>query len=540
MSERSYAITRTLSSVFLVVCLLLFVIRTWHWPLMGDAALMHYIVFLMDRGMAPYRDIVDPNMPTTLLIEGTVMHLFGGNSLSWRLFDLSLLAVSAIAMFVICKPYSRFAALFAASLFALIHGRDGLVELGQRDLTMTVSLLLGYAFLFTGLRTDSRTDHQIGPRPLPPQKTSPWMTALFGFFCGTAATIKPSVLFLAPVVLLLATIALKRRQQPFVSHIVAGLLGTLTPILLILAWLHHQHITANFLRTLTQLLPYFLLLGPRSYPHLILHSISSTMLPIVLLWLPIVLLKEDWITWERAALLVAVLFGLASFYLQRKGFPYHRYPSEAFLLLLIGIDFATILETKPTNGRLRFTTNNTLLPGLAMAGIVAGVVFVAGGSTAHALWQDWRNQEFDTMLRADLNRLGGEKLNNRVQCLDMADGCIPTLYNMRLVQATGYLYDCYMFSNQPGTERDRSREAFWQAITKNSPSVFVVSSNDCDSATQRPGYAYQKMSRWPQFNDYLNANYHLDAERIPPHMVNAGSSPSKPLGYRVYVQNNLN
>jgi len=532
MSDRSYAITRTLSSVFLMVCLLLFVIRTWHWPLMGDAALMHYVVFLMDSGMAPYRDIVDPNMPTTLLIEGAVMHLFGGNSLTWRLFDLSLLAISGLAIFVICKPYSRFAALFAASLFALIHGRDGLVELGQRDLTMTVCLLLGYAFLFTGLRAD--------PTAHPPNKTSPWMTALFGFFCGFAATIKPSVLFLAPAALLLAAIALRRRQHPFVAPLIAGLLGMLTPILLILAWLQHQHITTDFIRTLTQLLPYFLLLGPRSYPHLILHSISSVMLPVVLLWLPIVILKKDWITWERAVLLVAVLFGLASFYLQRKGFPYHRYPSEAFLLLLIGIDFTTILKTNPADWRLRFTTNNKLFPGLAMAGIVVGVVFVAGGSTAHALWQDWRNQEFDTMLRADLNRLGGEKLNNRVQCLDMADGCIPTLYNMRLVQSTGYLYDCYMLSSQPGTERDRSREAFWQAIMKNPPAVFVVSSNDCDSATQRPGYAYQKMSRWPQFDDYLKANYHLDAERIPPHMVNSGSSPSKPLGYRIYVQNNLN
>ncbi|NYF91719.1 hypothetical protein RBB79_18830 [Tunturiibacter empetritectus] len=530
MSDRPYAITRTLSSIFLVVCLLLFILRTWHWPLMGDAALMHYVVFLMDHGMAPYRDIVDPNMPTTLLIEGTVMHLFGGNSLPWRLFDLSLLAVSGIAMFVISKPYSRFAALFAASLFTLIHGRDGLVELGQRDLTMTVCLLIGYAFLLTGLRTHHRA--------LPPKKTRPWMTATFGFFCGVAATIKPSVLFLAPAVLLLAAIALKRRQQPFVSHLIAGLLGMLTPILLILAWLQHQHITADFFRTLTQLLPYFLLLGPRSYPHLVLHSISSVMLPIVLLWLPIVLLKKDWITWERAALLVAVLFGLASFYLQRKGFPYHRYPSEAFLLLLIAIDFTTILKTRPAHWRLRFTTNNKLLPALAITGIVVGVVFVAGGSTAHALWQDWRNQEFDTMLRADLNRLGGEKLDNRVQCLDMADGCIPTLYNMRLVQSTGYLYDCYMLSNQPGAEQDRSREAFWHAIMKNPPAVFVVSSNDCDPATQRPGYTYQKMSRWPQFDDYLQANYHLDVERIPPHMVNAGSSPSKPLGYRIYTKNN--
>jgi hypothetical protein len=175
-----------------------------------------------------------------------------------------------------------------------------------------------------------------------------------------------------------------------------------------------------------------------------------------------------------------------------------------------------------------------------MAGIVIGVFFIGGGSTAHALWQDWRNQEFDILLHADLNRLGGQTLATRVQCLDMADGCIPTLYNMRLVQATGFLYDCYMFSAQPGPERDHAREAFWQSITKNPPSVFVVSSNDCDPPTARPAYDYKKISRWPQFNDYLNANYHLDVERIPPHMVNSGSSPSKPLGYRIYVKNNLN
>jgi hypothetical protein len=527
MSDRSYALTRTLASVFLVGCLLLFVIRTWHWPLMGDAALMHYVVFLMDHGMAPYRDIVDPNMPTTLLIEGAVMHLFGGDSLTWRLFDLFLLAVSAVAMYVICRPYSRFAALFAASLFALIHGRDGLIELGQRDLTMTACLLIAYAFLFTGLRA------------LPTQKTKPWMTAIFGIFCGIAATIKPSVLFLAPTVLVFAAITLRRRNRPFVAHIVCGLLGMLIPILSVFAWLHHQHIVSNFIQTLSQLLPYFLLLGARSYPHLIVHSISFTMLPVVLLWLPIALLKKDWMTWERTALLVAVLFGLASFYLQKKGFPYHRYPSEAFLLLLVGIDFTSILQTNALQQQLRLSVSNKLLPSLAIAGVLVGVVFIGGGSTAHALWQDWHNQEFDTMLRADLSRLGGQSLANRIQCLDMADGCIPTLYNMHLVQATGFLYDCYMFSAQPGPERDHAREAFWQSITKNPPSVFVVSSNDCDPPTARPAYEYRKLSRWPQFNDYLNTNYHLDVERIPPHMVNSGSSPSKPLGYQIYVQNDL-
>lgn len=42
------------------------VIMSWHWPLIGDAPLFHYDNFLMDRGMAPYRDIAEMNLPGTL------------------------------------------------------------------------------------------------------------------------------------------------------------------------------------------------------------------------------------------------------------------------------------------------------------------------------------------------------------------------------------------------------------------------------------------------------------------------------------------
>ncbi|WP_158942216.1 hypothetical protein [Granulicella sp. S190] len=528
MSDRLYATTRTISTIFLLGCLFLFVLRTWHWPLMGDAALMHYIVFLMDHGMAPYRDIIDPNMPTTLLIEGAVMHFFGGNSLTWRLFDLFLLATAAVSMFVLCKPYSWFAGLFAASLFALIHGRDGLIDLGQRDLTMAVALLIAYAFLFTGLRV-----HQA-------EATKPWATTLFGFFCGVAVTVKPSILLLVPCVLCLEAVALRRRGRPFLAHTLGGLLGLLVPVVLTAAWLYHHHVLPDFLHTVFQLVPYLLRLGTRTSGHLLAHLLSSVMLPIVLLWLPIVLLKKDWLTWERAALVVAVLFGFMSFYVQKRGYPYHRYPSEAFLLLLIAIDFTTVLPPTPPASPLRFAVPDSLLPRLALLGIIVGVFVIGGGSTAHALWQDWRNQEFDTMLRADLTRLGGPALSGKVQCLDVSDGCPPALYNMRLVQSTGHLYDCYLFSLQPIAERDRVRQQFWQQITSNPPTVFVVSSNDCEAWPEHPGYKYQKMSRWPQFNDYLKTNYHLDVERIPPHMVNAGSSPSKPLGYRIYVRNTLN
>jgi hypothetical protein len=556
VSNRLYVWTRALSFVFLLLCLTLFVVKTWHWPLIGDAALMHYIVFLMHHGMAPYRDIVDPNLPTTLVIEAVVIHFFGGGSLAWRLFDLFLLAVTGAAMVVIARPYDWIAGFFAASLFALVHGRDGTMLLGERDLTMTAFLVIGYAFLFEALRTAPaelanssgsvpKTVTNMGaPRAnfrgpalsgLKPHSYSPGLLMLlFGFFCGAAATIKPTVLLLPVTLLVMAAIVLRRRGEPFRSAILSGVVGTLVPMLLSLAYVWHKHVTGAFFATLLDLIPYFARLGTRSFGHLVVHSISSVLLPFIVLWVIVILFERKRLTWERAALLAGIVFGLASFYLQRKGYSYHRYPSEAFFLLLASIDLAAVFRQKESAPSLR---RHSLQQRLALAGILIGAVFIGGGSTLHALRLDWRNQEFDTLLQADLNRLGDRQLDGHIQCLDMGDGCIPTLYNMRLVQATGFLYDCYLFSPIHAAEQDRYREAFWQAIQRNPPTVFVISSNDCEVYPAKPSYNYQKTTQWQPFDIWLKSNYHLVANRVPPHMVYTGSSPSIPLGYKIYLHN---
>src|ERR1700761_9495357 len=171
-------------------CVALFMVRTWHWPLVGDAPLMHYVVFLMDHGRVPYRDIVDINLPGTYLIEGLVIHLFGGGSLAWRIFDFSLVGPVAAAMAAMARPYNWFATVFAATIFLFIHGRDGLIQLGQRDLMSTALLLLAYAFLFRGMR--SQEDEK---------RFSAF--ALFGLCAGVSATVKPTALILGPVLLML-------------------------------------------------------------------------------------------------------------------------------------------------------------------------------------------------------------------------------------------------------------------------------------------------------------------------------------------------
>ena len=148
----------------LSVSALLYFAWSWRWPLVGDASLIHYIGWLIGRGWAPYREIGDMNMPGSYLIEIAAMHVFGMGDLAWRLFDFALMAAATASFFVITRargapsfaaPSRRvgpedgwLAGLFAACLFILVHGRDGLAEGGQRDLTMAVCLVVATAFLF--------------------------------------------------------------------------------------------------------------------------------------------------------------------------------------------------------------------------------------------------------------------------------------------------------------------------------------------------------------------------------------------------------
>ena len=99
-----------LFSAIVAACLVFFVIWTWHWPLVGDAVLVDYAVFLLEHGMAPYRQIVDVQMPGTYLVDWLVLHVFGTGAIGLRLFDFTLLATVICAMQVIAwRPKGKFA-----------------------------------------------------------------------------------------------------------------------------------------------------------------------------------------------------------------------------------------------------------------------------------------------------------------------------------------------------------------------------------------------------------------------------------------------
>ena len=188
-----------LTSYFLV-CAGIFVLVTAHWKQVNDPAQLSYLCFLMDHGMAPYRDLLEINMPGIYLVNWSVMHTLGEGSIPWRIFDLSLTGVAAWAMIIIARPYDWLAGALGATLFALYHGRDGAGQAGQRDFIIAVLLLCAYAFLFEFFR-----------------RRRTWAIFAFGLCAGMAATIKPTPLPFVFLILILAAMRWKRTGEPIIG-----------------------------------------------------------------------------------------------------------------------------------------------------------------------------------------------------------------------------------------------------------------------------------------------------------------------------------
>jgi hypothetical protein len=224
LRDRSLRFIEIGLSAVLLVCTALYVFWTWRWPLVGDSSLMHYIAFLMDHGMAPYRDVADMNLPGSFLIEWLVMHTYGGGALAWRLFDLTVLLAMAAGLVAIAWPYDWFAGVFSAVLMMLIHGRDGIFDTGQRDLTMAALVVLGYAFLFR-----ARRRHAV------------WAAGLFGFCMAAAGAIKPTFLPLGVVLLAFLAIAQRKERRPIGEAVAYGIAGLLLPGTIVVAFLLREH-----------------------------------------------------------------------------------------------------------------------------------------------------------------------------------------------------------------------------------------------------------------------------------------------------------
>ena len=503
----------------LAVLVVAFVALTRHWPMVGDAALLHYSVFLIEHGWVPYRDLPDINMPGAYWATAAAMKLPGQPDVAWRIFDLGLVALAGCGYYVIARPYSRFAALFATAMLLLVHGQDGVQQAGQRDLVIAVLLILGSAALIEGMRRQQ------------------WTYALpFGLAMGLAATIKPTAAPLGLVLLAMATLhqcgwwrergtqSQDRGLRPAALRwMVAGLGSMCVGPLVMLVWMLRHHALDAWLQLQKILLPYYASLERRPFGFTLSHSISP-IAALAVLWLASVMVgRPRWPTAERLLVAAATLLNLVALLAQGKALPYQRYPMLVFLLLLISVDLATSLRS---NSKARY---------VAAAGLACGALILAPLALVRVHRFDARPQEFDAMLTSDLERLGGSVLSGHVQCMDTIQDCLPTLFKLRWLPATNTLSDAVLFGPGEKPAVQLMRERFMREAQATPPRVIVVVSGSFLDGTS----GYSKLEEWPEFARWLAAHYTLVAQRTPPHMVRWWSRPQPPAGYRLYVSHDV-
>src|SRR5215207_7013337 len=104
---------------------------------------MHYIAWRIADGAVPYRDVFDMNFPGVYLVHLAVVTLLGPGDAAWRVFDLGVTALAAIAVAAIAAPWGRVAATGGAGFFAAYHLASGAWNAGQRDFLLCPCLLAG-------------------------------------------------------------------------------------------------------------------------------------------------------------------------------------------------------------------------------------------------------------------------------------------------------------------------------------------------------------------------------------------------------------
>ena len=529
----------------LAVSALLFFLWTWRWPLVGDSSGLHYLVFLMGRGWAPYRQLGDQQFPGAYMVEFAAMHIFGIGSLGWRLFDFALMALAASAFFALTrpaqpdsvlpgptpsKPISTRAAtpidtgwlpgLFAAALFILAHGRDGLSQGGQRDLSMAVLLVLGASFLAQSVRRHS----------IP-------YSALFGLLSGLAFSIKPTVLPLSFAQLALVCFGLRRSRAPWVGHAAWATAAFLVAPALALCFLLREHALRAFLDGFKGFVPYYTSLGHRPFTYVLIHSLSPV-LPLVIAWLAVLALRAsghprtiDWKRhWERKLLVTGAIFAFVDCIMQARALPYYRYPLLAFLLPLVALDLFRALAV-PATPFTSHPLSRRAAPALAYLAVGFGGFFLAPQSAILIHRDRWWETSFITSLERNLYALGGPALSRHIQFLDSTSGCPNVFYRMRLEPASGVLADYVLLGRSSIPIVRQTRRQFAHDIFPDPPRVIVVSSPLFMDTLGNFG----KLTRWPELEAFLATRYNLAVQWSPTHTERWWSREEYPDSYRIYT-----
>jgi hypothetical protein len=472
----------------------------YSWPLVHDAPLIHYVVFLMDNGWSPYRDIVEMNMPGAYVTEAWAMRLFGGDAFGWWLWDAVLGLVVIAGSLWIAGAHRKWAGLVAGSLTYITHLSEGPANLGQRDWAVTALLILSVAFLFEAIR----------------KRQPVWMVG-FMFLCGAAASIKPPAILPGGLLLIAACwqqcnalrfagrVTLYKRIGAMVAWSIAG---GLVAAAVVIGYLVRWGTFNDLVGLLKGLLPYYTGLHRVALMQLAKGAFVYPILVIPALF--IFFGSKSWKKWDSNFLILASAAGTLMFFIQDKGWVYHLYTERAFVAL-----WATLELERTLNRGVKWEQ------GVAIAALAVTLLFTTPKLVLAAHRAVYPVESFEH-LNADLADLGGPKLSGQVQCLDMTmGGCINALYRQHIVQSTGFIYDYYLFPKVPTAVTRSLQDRFMKEVYSSEPGLIIISSHTWPADV----FGYDQINNWPDFKKFLEKNYYIEREY----------KGENSLGYRIYA-----
>jgi hypothetical protein len=464
-----------------------------HWPLVHDEPIMHYVVFLTSHGLAPYKDIIDMQMPGSYITDELVIHILGPGSGAEIIWDFLNCVITVLAAAWITGPKRRAAGLIAGCLTCMWHLKDGAWCLGERDWVVTALLFLSVACLLQSIRKNQ----------------SAWVG--LAFLCaGLAASIKPPALLIPLACFGVILVRVAPRASFIKGSVFWSVLGLLVPMSIVAAYILSFNVMHEFIKSMTSLTPYYASLQRLSVKTLI--SSVTILIQLGIIAAAMFFAKKSWRSTESSLLLVAAACGGLLYLIQGKGFSYHAYVFAGFVMLWM------MYELSDEN---RTLTLWSFSQSIALALLV---LWMARLSLSIEKVTPYPTGTVDSLER-DLRSLNVKELSGHVQCLDMTlGGCLDVLYRLRLVQSTGYISDFYLFPRQPTPLTDEYQKRFYQSVTENPPAVFILSSHTWPGDS----FGYSKVSNFPLLQQLLENRYKVRNEHFK------GSNSLA--GYKLYVR----
>ena len=469
--------------LLILTCVVILMVKSRSWRLLWDAAVFHYLAWLITEGVVPYRDIFDIQFPGTYIVHILIIKLLGGSDGAWRIFDLSCLVIIDGLILLFCRPFGRLTAWLGVALFSSFHLFNGPLYAGQRDYYLIIFIISGMYFIARYME----------------KRSGILLLVLSGLLLGAGASIKPYAgllcLFLLAILFLHAFLNGRKWCQPCIVFLFSL---SVVPVALLI-WLWVIGGLYSFIDiALNYLLPFyskfkFQLFSPGRFSLFTGLPFAELLLVAVIGLISCFNNSENRL--RKVLLFTGLVYGFFHYFMQVHN-EYQLYPFAFFLFIIIASWVKEI------------TCRYPLMLKILMAIIVLHVSLqTLYRSTNNIITPPFYITDFKC--KNDLVRDLRDKVppGKTVQVMDSMSGAIHALYVMKYHQPTRFFFDALFFHDISAPYIQSLRREFLNKLQHDPPLFFVV------TKVSWPLNGYERLKEFPELLTWINNNYALEVQR---------------------------